>query len=74
MQSYMFIVAPLKCARRTAAGDSLLRCACSVRAKGTERGQHGGDFLIARLPCNPAMPSEMGGCDSVDVSLVDGWT
>mmetsp|Transcript_42831 Transcript_42831/g.136103 ORF Transcript_42831/g.136103 Transcript_42831/m.136103 type:complete len:393 (+) Transcript_42831:82-1260(+) len=25
-------------------------------------------------PCNPAAPSEMAGCDFVDISLVDGWT
>jgi hypothetical protein len=28
----------------------------------------------AGKPCNAAVPSEMAGCDSVDVSLVDGWT
>mmetsp|Transcript_48844 Transcript_48844/g.145987 ORF Transcript_48844/g.145987 Transcript_48844/m.145987 type:complete len:406 (-) Transcript_48844:51-1268(-) len=28
----------------------------------------------AGQPCNAAVPSEMGGCDSVDMSLVDGWT
>lgn len=28
----------------------------------------------AGQPCNPAVPSEMIGCDSVDMSLVDGWT
>lgn len=25
-------------------------------------------------PCNPQNPGEMGGCDFIDVSLVDGWT
>ncbi|CAJ1438156.1 unnamed protein product [Effrenium voratum] len=25
-------------------------------------------------PCNPANPGEMGGCDFIDVSLVDGFT
>lgn len=28
----------------------------------------------AGQPCNPAVPSQMAGCDSVDMSLVDGWT
>eukprot|EP00418_Pyrodinium_bahamense_P045718 CAMPEP_0179188074 /NCGR_PEP_ID=MMETSP0796-20121207/93337_1 /TAXON_ID=73915 /ORGANISM="Pyrodinium bahamense, Strain pbaha01" /LENGTH=587 /DNA_ID=CAMNT_0020892163 /DNA_START=42 /DNA_END=1806 /DNA_ORIENTATION=+ len=31
-------------------------------------------FGRAGQPCNAAVPSEMGGCDSIDVSLVDGWT
>lgn len=28
----------------------------------------------AGQPCNAAVPSQMAGCDSVDMSLVDGWT
>merc|ERR1712094_84335 len=31
-------------------------------------------FGRAGQPCNAAAPNEMGGCDSIDVSLVDGWT